>query len=630
MSAATRLGPFLPNDSIGIPNYVAKYSAYADAATAEASVFLNQLASYLSHYTISNYNIKMPDNLTSFPSIQMPTAPGQPSVSINVPTLPPGFVPKNIEGLTVEKLGQLPVLTAVEPSLHYPNAPTPFSGTPPNTNVNIQTDFVFPDQPILNFPSLPRLQDIIVPTLASINLPDFTLALPKSDNLPLPGLTFSWSEGTYSDTLLSAIQSKLYDRIVTGGSMLNPTVENALWDRGRAREEQTALRTEYKTLVEFAQTNFTRPQGSQLAALEFAVQEAQNKIIDLSRDIMIKQAELEQDNIKSSLQYAITLEQVVTGLWNEQQKRKFEAAKYTQQVGIEIYDAAVKKLNVDIEIYKAYNITFESLLKKEMEKVDIYKQEIEAQRLVSQINEQSIKIYATQIESTKVLVDVYKTNIEAVQARIQAETLKLQNLKTAVEVYATQVQAKRDEYSMYAETIKAEAVKEEVYKTQVDAYASRVEAYAKNADALAKVSQVNIAVEEIRLKDYLAQLDTILKMVQTQQLTFEAAVDLYKGQTQLYAAQVSSETARVDLQLKEIEQSIQYQKAIADVSIENAKINIQNAIQSAQLNLEAMKSGAQVSAQVAAGALSAVNLSAGMQIQEQTSSSYAEQNVVTE
>jgi len=629
MSQATQAGPFLPSLPINIGNQLTDFTALAHEAYSESLSFLTEMNDYLKNYSATNYNIQLPPNLVVPTDFQIPPEPVTPSVNVVVPALPSAFQPTVVQGISLSALGQLPSFTAVEPGLVYPNAPSALSATAPNTNINLKTDFDFPIAPDGTLPIRPGMLPIALPVLDPITLPSFALALPTSNSAVLPGLTFQWSEGTYTDALLADLQTTLANRIMVGGTGLPPLVENAIWDRGRAREEQTALRGEYKTLVEFAQTNFTRPQGSHLAALEYFVQEAQNKIIDLSRDIMVKQAELEQTNIKHSIEQAVQLEHIVTGLWNEQQKRKFDAAKYTQDIAIELYKAAISKITVDLEIYKAYNITFETLLRKETTKVEIFKEQIAAQQLVGTINEQSIRIYVSQLDGVKTAVDLYRSENEAVKTRIEAESLKLTNLKTMVEVYAAQVGAKRDEYTMYSEAVKAQGIKEDVYATQVKAYASRIDAYAQNANALAKVSEVNLAVEKMRLDEYIAQLEAVLKLTQVQESVFAANVDLYKGQTTLFAAEVAAETAKAEVEIKQIQENINYQSSIATIAIENAKINIQNAYQAAQLNIEAMKSGASVSAQLAASSLSAVNLSAGVSINAGTSSSYSESNDVT-
>jgi hypothetical protein len=182
---------------------------------------------------------------------------------------------------------------------------------------------------------------------------------------------------------------------------------------------------------------------------------------------------------------------------------------------------------------------------------------------------------------------------------------------------------------MYSEAVKAQGLKEDVYATQVKAFATRIDAYASNANALAKVSETNIDVEKLRLQEYLAKLDTVLKLTQVQESVFAANVDLYKGQTALFAAEVAGQSAKAEIEIKQIQENINYQSSIASLAVENAKINIQNAYQAAQLNTEAMKSGASVSAQLAASSLSAVNLSASASIGSSTGSTYSESNDVS-
>lgn len=601
-----------------------KTRVVANDALADANVFLDQILNFaINNAKVDQISVNLPESLQVASQFRTPNAPTPPTLNITVPDLPSTFTPGDVRKINIDQITPPGALTATEPTLNFPTKPNPLDVQAPTDAPTIKTDFEFPNAPDTALPSAPTFRELEIPTVQAVNIPTFDQLLPNADGIHPPNVTFNWGpEDPYSSALLSAISSELLDRISNGGTGLNPDVEKAIFDRGRDRERVESISTQENILAEQAARGLTRPAGSTLAALDQTAQDTQNKIADLSREIMIEQARLEQRNLETSIQSTIALEQTLISHHNDIQNRAFQAQQLTQQFAIDIFNVQVAKLNVELDVYRAFSAAFEAQVRAELAKIEIFKSEIEAQRLISEINKDDLQLYLGQIEAVKVDTEIFSILINAINSQIQAEGLKLENFRTQVDTFRAQVDAKRSEFAIFKDEIDGERLKNELYREQINAFVSRVQAYSAQVDAEATVATSDIQNEEIRLRQYLAQLDTILKQTQASTEAHRAAVDIFRGESDLFSAQVGAESQRLNVELKQLENNILNSRAVADLALKNAEITLRNAESTDRLLLDALRAGADVSASIGGSALAALNV--GAQLSGSGSSNYNE------
>ncbi|UOF79316.1 chromosome segregation ATPase [Caudoviricetes sp.] len=608
---------------VSIPNidsYLNTLNNYADSAIRSAESVSQSLSTFFPSAASPEVPFESISTLASLGNVAKPEAPSISVGSRNLPT------PPNISTPSVS-VGSAPTFTATSPSINLPAVPNPLSISAPVKDFTINTSFTYPVEPNTTLPAVPTLLSLNLPVLDTINLPLFTESFPTSNSLVVPGLTFSFTENLYSSSLLTSIKNELLSR-VSGGTGLNPVVEQAIWNRGRDREQSASLQADRNALVERSQFGFSRPQGSLQSALDSIAQETQGKIIELSREIMIKQAELEQENVKTSIQQAIALEDVLIKEHAGIVQRAFETAKYIQDIQIEIFKTAVSKYTSEVEAYKAFSVAYTSRVQAELSKVEIFKAKIESEKLKGDINEQNTRIYLAQLQGIQSNVDIYKALISTVSEKIKAEGLKLEVFKADIEAYSETVKAKASEYTIYSEQIKGELAKVDIYDSQVKAFSSRIQAYAAQSDVTIKKAEIESDIQGLNIKKYEADIDAFIKQVQADQLIYQSAVDLYKGETELYLANISANRTNADLSLKNAENIIEQNKYKASISIENAKLSLAALQASYNATLEGKKSAGSVYSQIAGASLSAINVSAGVagSVQVEASESHNYQN----
>src|SRR5690606_1258574 len=87
---------------------------------------------------------------------------------------------------------------------------------------------------------------------------------------------------------------------------------------------------------------FPLPSGVLAGQLADARREYHDKLSGLSRDISIKQAELEQANMRESIQFALQLESTLLEDCYRLEMRAFEAAKTAADNAIQAHNQAIE------------------------------------------------------------------------------------------------------------------------------------------------------------------------------------------------------------------------------------------------------------------------------------------------
>ncbi len=97
------------------------------------------------------------------------------------------------------------------------------------------------------------------------------------------------------------VDNWLSNAITVGGTGIKPSVEAAIWARGREREDVLNQRAELEISQQFASRGWTLPQGAQLARVDEARQTTVSAQAELSRKVSIEQAQMEQNNVKYAI-----------------------------------------------------------------------------------------------------------------------------------------------------------------------------------------------------------------------------------------------------------------------------------------------------------------------------------------
>jgi len=357
--------------------------------------------------------------------------------------------------------------------------------------------------------TLGELLAITLPEVPSISMPSLNLDAPVYE-ITAPS---QWSFGVNSnilitdDPMIQAAINRLTSNIRDGGTGLSPEIEAAIWARDLERNEQQLEDSTDKITSMWAKKGFSLPDGMLAHSLSEVQKEYMNRRIDRSREISIKQADLEQSNLFKSMEMAITLADKLINMLIRYEELVFKGQEATAKYANEYIDLQIKTYASRVDAYKATAQVYEMLIRGELSKVELYKAQIEGQKAIGDVNEQTIKVYSEQLRATTVLIDRYKTEVSAMVSELEVEKVKVEANKLQMDAWAKNADVQIARYSGEIEKYKAD--------NQVNI---------ASADIHGKIAEANmraaIAVVESNVRGYEAQERG---MVARAQVAMEAA-----------------------------------------------------------------------------------------------------------
>jgi hypothetical protein len=487
---------------------------------------------------------------------------------------------------------------AEPPALIFGTAPTAFSDlVPESPGINIQ--FEYPDL-VVNLPAPPSLLTVSTKTFDGVSLPTVDESVPELVAVA-PTLVEYNPGASYSSALLTTVQATFIDRITNGGTGLPPEAEAAIWSRGREREA-IAYQDALNDLERMERMGFAYPPGVYADARLKVNTEMRARTVSISREIMIKQAELEVQNIQQSLTQAVQLESTLLNYNNQVEQRLFDSSKYATEAGISIYNAKVQAYGAFLDAYKTKIAIYEAKIRGELARVDAYKTEVAAEQLKSDINNARVNQFKILTDAALSNIEIFKAQVGAIQAKADIEKLKIQIFGEQVRAYTAKIGAYTAGVEGFRATVQAEGAKQEAYRSQVQAYAAEVDAIVKIVDARIEEYKGRIAAKNAEWEGYKAAYQGEAARAQAIAANNSSLVEAYR-------AEIAGDTGYNDVLTKQWQVAVDQAQRTSEIGISAAKANAELYLNTRSLAVDSAKVGAQVSAQIAAASLNAVNYS---------------------
>lgn len=602
----------------------AQAQTYAADAFTQANLFLGDMAN------IGDALVAIPDVSAdlALPSgtltpISMPDVPVRPD-GLNV-SLPSAPLEPSLDTVAPLELGNAPTFSAQSPLVDLAIVPpAPFAETIPDAPL-LET-VTLPDAVSLDLPSLPGLIGLSLPGVPSLNVPTFDATVPDAPLAPDVG-TFSFTESAYTSDLLTSLRTMLQTWVEGAATGIAPAVEMAIWLRGRERESAATNRKLREIRRDFARRGFSKPQGAEAVALADALQEIQHRDAELSREVMVKQAELEQSNRRFAFEQAWQVESGLITYASQIAQRAFEASKFALQIALEVFQARVAQYDSQIKAFGVRAEVFRTQLQAELAKLEIFKAEIEAQKLIGEINTQLVEQYKAQVDAAKARIEVYRVQVEAANVIAGVNRTVIEAYAARVGAYEALVKAKASEYDGYATRVKAEVSKVDVYRAQADAFKAEVDGFAAVVGARSAEKAIELKIkQEAPIELFKARTEAFRSQASAESERVQAVAMAYRADAEVFTSQVQAQATRAGAEATMFKAEADVSVAEGSLRIEAARANIAKLVQQVQLLSDSVRAGAQVSAQLAAAALSAVNLSGGISATTSQSTSATSSN----
>lgn len=535
--------------------------------------------------------------------------------------------------------GEVPGITAVMPNIIEPVLPAALE----NFTValpSISTDFAFPDPPaelsaITFLP--PELTDRAEPTAPTLNLPTFEATPPGAAPDAPTGLRSDF-EAAYAgiapsmrsalsgeldgfmlrinpqfQNQLAALEGKL-TTFLAGGTAMPAAVEDALFERGRAKVAAEGRRLVDVAYKDSADRGFTMPGGAVQSSVRRARMAALDANVRTAVEIMAKQAELEQAN----MQFAITTSkgmrdsalQAALSYHGNLVQLNGQAISYAGMILdaiVKAYGMAVDAFKAKLEGYKAEAAVYETRLRGAMALVEVYRAQIEALKALTDVDRSKVQLYEARLQGLQMLANVYKTRVDTIVARANLEKLKLELFGSQVQLYDAKARAKGQELQAYSAAWGGQEARLRAFGEQVRSEATRIDAFRAQVDA--KRVQVQAALDFNRsITDrFVAEMGAYRDTVAGRAQVASTTIELNRAQLQTVQARLSAQETQARVRLE-------YFKSNALTTLELFKTQTMTLLENGKLAQSQLKAiadvalaGAKVYEGLASSALSGMN-----------------------
>lgn len=526
----------------------------------------------------------------------------------------------------------LPVFTTSPPPFINVARPNPQLPTVPLEVVNPTipsppvrpTDLTVGDAPEIYAPN--RI-DLYTPDIAAITaMLDAILADLPSDNwvITASGKLQAFADGAFQgveawvdskltapdvdyQTALRGILEATNDRIG-----LPVAVETAMRERAFNTEDRLAFQAERTLIEDWLSRGFTLPGGAVDSRLLAVRQQAWDKKGAINRDVFVESAKIKVDLLMKSIQVGADLEMKY---WDNY-------ARMTQ-IAVAVEEAKLKAfeqvLSAAIETFKSYVGLWQAqlgsvgeLTKLELAKFEVNKGLLENEKLQVEASGLAMQAFKTEAEVVQIRAGVYDTQVKAFAAHVQAIAQIYDVYKTRVQAFSAGVQAYTAQWGAYESELRSEATKQQAYGSAVQAFGERVKAYAAEMDASKSLESFKMDAEKLNQQSWLARLDALKTRVQVDLDVIKTRFQAWSGDVDLYKVSVEGQKMDLDTRMKTSDINTRNVLQQQELTLRRADMEIQKALEVSKIAIGVYDGLSRASSQLAAGAMSAMNMGASM------------------
>lgn len=577
--------------------------AYARSVALSARVEQN-LASFSNALNVTlaapptiNYSWHTP----AAPSLpQLPDAPNTPHLELGNLPMAPEPLAEQLPAIVFDEIpvGNLPELShAAPPTLNFGTVPS----IPEVQQISV------PDAPTVTLPELPQFLSLNTPTFGGVNLrEDLVERLNEAPELVmLQPEPLKYVRGPqYQSQLLDGLKALLVQRLA-GGTGLPADVEQAIWGRARDRELSASLAEEADVTRKSETLGFALPPGVLADQLRAIRLDRLGKLSGLSRDVAIKQAELEVENLRQTMAAGMQLEDQLMQHWHRSESLAFEAAKATAENAIALHNAHLENFKALSMQYSNLLQAYKTIIEAETVKVEIYKAQLQAEESKAQINTALVQQYKAQVEASMAQVELYRAQLGGAQTLMQLEQAKIQAASERVRAFTATMSAEISKIEGYKAQISADTNKVEAFKALMQALAAKTGAQAEMAKAQASRFTALAQAKTGEWDGYRARIQGLTA-------TAEMTAKQFALQNDAYSTNLRGVVAQAEMVNTQWQAGLQQYAAAQSLALQTARSNNDAIAANNQLRSDQAKVGAQVYSQLISSAYNIVNTSASM------------------
>jgi len=524
----------------------------------------------------------------------------------------PGFVAAPLS------ISAAPELDAQPPTLTFGPRPTAPNVVEPTVPVD-PAQVVLPSEPAYVLPPVPTFEALRLPAVPVITLPAFQADKPVFIEPPFND-TWSFDPKPYVSTLVDTLTATLKPMIV-GSQALPKVIEDAIFQRARSRIEVDTQKGVDQAFAEFASRGFTEPQG-QLAGRVLEIrQTGQSAVAEASRDAAIKQMEESLANQRMAIAQGAALEGTLAQLHSDEQKLFLQAASFQRESVIQLLNARISVFNARLQAYQTEAQVVRDRIQAELAKVEVFRAQIEGERARGEINEQRVRLYESQLRGVTTLADFYRTRVEAVKVQADVNRFGIEKYRAQVDAYEARWRAHVAEWQGYTAGVEGEGKRADLYRTLVDANAKRVDAWASSNNMQFEAERLRMAQHGMNLDVWRSGITRFDTLLGAERARLAAVGQAYDSKARMFSADASVEQVASAAADRSFELGLARERADVETQLQQAQMRIQQMLGLLSQHAEIQRAKAQISSQLAASTMSAVNYGASVSSGRSKSSS---------
>ena len=532
------------------------------------------------------------------PDVPLPSAPGFVAAPINI--------------------SQAPELDAQPPTLAFGAKPVTPNVVEPALPVD-PAEIVLPLEPNYVLPAVPTFEALNLPDVPNISLPEFDAEKPIFIEPPFND-TWQFEAEPYVSTLVDTLTATLTPMIV-GSEALPKIIEDAIFQRARSRIEVETQRNVEQAVAEFAARGFSEPQGMLAGRILEIRQTGQSATAEASRDAAIKQFEEALANQRMAIAQGAALEGTLAQLHTEEQKLMLQAASFQRETVIAVLNARISVFNARLQAYQTDAQVLRDRIQAELAKVEVFRAQIEGERARGEINEQRVRLYESQLRGVTTLADFYRSRVEAVKVQADINRFGIDRYRAQVDAYEARWRAHVAEWQGYTASVEGEGKRADLYRTLVDANAKRVDAWAASNNMQFEAERLRMAQHGVNLDVWRAGIARWDATLGAERARLAAVGQAFDAKARMYSADAGVEQAASAAADRSFELGLARERAEVDVQLQQAQMRIQQMLGLLAQSAEIQRAKAQISSQLAASTMSAVNYGASVSSGRSKSSS---------
>ncbi len=523
----------------------------------------------------------------------------------------------NLDTLSLAEV-VIPELAVAAPVFSAPAVPTDTIPDIP-TDLPVTEDPVVPVSPTIDIPDAPVLTAVDLPAVPEIESLSFDAILPTLE-LTAPDAAFSWTPEEYSSNIADDVRAKLHTDITEGGTGLADDVEAAIFARASDRLEYELSKDYDAELGNFETWGFDLPDGILAANLREVLGEGTRRRAELNRDVLVKQAELAQNNTQFAITSGLTHEKQLMDYFTQQASFAFQAAKATWDAALELFRGKVDEYNARMSAYKVQGDVFEARVRAGTSLIDRYRIQMEGAKIQGDLNEQEVAIYTSRIGALRTIVELWAAQVDGARLQAELNKAKIDGFIAVLSAKREQINAVTAKFNLYQSQLDGEKTKADIYSTQVDAHTSLVASKKVEADVNKTRLDADILANDNKLKVLAAAISGF--KAESDNTIGEAGVntDIYTAAIQAFVGEINKDNATVAAQAEVFRAQAQQADANATLAARNIEANLRVAAMLTDAQVAAATAVANITAQKMASALSILNVSASISSNRSTSS----------